>query len=69
MKIGYRIGLCFHEKRGERIAIAPKALDGDVILCAQAHLLRDEKTKTIVAMTNVAHLSRFTAASDWKTIE
>lgn len=56
-------------RRAGKPTADPKALDGDVILCAQAHLLRDEKTETIVATTNVAHLSRFTAASDWKTIE
>jgi predicted nucleic acid-binding protein len=46
----------------------PKALDGDVILAAQARLLCDEVTEVIVATTNVAHLSRFITASDWQSI-
>jgi predicted nucleic acid-binding protein len=47
----------------------PKALDGDVILSAQAHLLGNDKTEVIVATTNVAHLSRFVTALDWRSIE
>jgi predicted nucleic acid-binding protein len=46
----------------------PKALDGDVILAAQAHLLCTDTTKAIVATTNVAHLSRFITALDWQLI-
>lgn len=46
----------------------PKALDGDVILAAQAHLLQDETTQVIVATTNVAHLSRLVTALDWQAI-
>ncbi len=46
----------------------PKALDGDVILSAQAILLCDEQTEVIIATTNVAHLRRFSAASDWQAI-
>jgi predicted nucleic acid-binding protein len=42
----------------------PKALDGDVILSAQARLLGNDKTEVIVATTNVAHLSRFVTALD-----
>jgi predicted nucleic acid-binding protein len=47
----------------------PKALDGDVILSAQARLLSNETTEVIIATTNVAHLSRFTTALDWQFIE
>jgi predicted nucleic acid-binding protein len=47
----------------------PKALDGDVILSAQARLLGNDKTEVIVATTNVAHLSRFVTALDWRSIE
>lgn len=47
----------------------PKALDGDVILSAQARLLCDETTEAIVATTNVAHLSRFITALDWQSID
>lgn len=46
----------------------PKALDGDVILSAQARLLCDETTTVVVATTNVAHLSRFITALDWQDI-
>jgi predicted nucleic acid-binding protein len=47
----------------------PKALDGDVILSAQARLLCDETTEVIIATTNVAHLSRFITALDWQSID
>ena len=47
----------------------PKALDGDVILSAQARLLCNETTEVIIATTNVAHLSRFTTALDWQSIQ
>ncbi|NJM49262.1 MAG: type II toxin-antitoxin system VapC family toxin [Alkalinema sp. RU_4_3] len=46
----------------------PKALDGDVILAAQARLLVDDTTDVIIATTNVAHLSRFVTALDWQAI-
>jgi predicted nucleic acid-binding protein len=47
----------------------PKALDGDVILAAQARLLCNDTTEAIVATTNVAHLSRFITALDWQSIK
>jgi predicted nucleic acid-binding protein len=47
----------------------PKALDGDVILSAQARLLCNDTTTVLVATTNVGHLSRFIPASDWQLIE
>ncbi|WP_071525311.1 hypothetical protein [Spirulina subsalsa] len=47
----------------------PKALDGDVILSAQARLLASEKTKVVVATTNVGHLSRFVNAEHWQSID
>ncbi|MGB3492249.1 MAG: hypothetical protein WBA57_05950 [Elainellaceae cyanobacterium] len=46
-----------------------KALDGDVILAAQARLLGNEGAEVIVATTNVSHLSRFITALDWQFIE
>jgi predicted nucleic acid-binding protein len=55
-------------KAGQPTADA-KALDGDVILSAQARLLDGEATEVIVATTNVAHLSRFVSALDWQLIE
>jgi predicted nucleic acid-binding protein len=47
----------------------PKALDGDVILAAQARLLSNDTTEAIVATTNVGHLSRFITALDWQSID
>lgn len=45
------------------------ALDGDMILAAQATLLRDRADDVIIATTNVRHLSLFADARDWTTIE
>ena len=47
----------------------PKALDGDVILAAQARMLTNEMTEVIIATTNVGHLSRFTTALNWQDID
>jgi len=46
------------------------ALDGDVILCAQAEELarRNPQDQVIVATTNVGHLARFVTASEWQLI-
>jgi hypothetical protein len=44
----------------------PEALDGDVILCAQALSLT--VPHVIVATTNVGHISRFVSASNWQEI-
>lgn len=44
---------------------ADPALDGDVILAAQAATLG---TEVIVATTNVQHLSRFVRAENWPNI-
>lgn len=43
-----------------------KALDGDVILAAQAAILGG--ADVVIATTNVGHLSRFTPASLWPEI-
>ena len=40
-----------------------KALDGDVILAAQAATL--DRANVVIATTNVKHLSRFTQAMLW----
>lgn len=44
------------------------ALDGDVILAAQAILEQTEDKKVIVATTNVRHLSIFVDAREWHLI-
>ncbi|WP_254011876.1 hypothetical protein [Limnofasciculus baicalensis] len=46
-----------------------KALDGDVILAAQAALIAEEGNEVIIATTNVAHLSQFVDAREWRLIQ
>ena len=55
-------------KRGQPTA-DPKALDGDVILAAQAIVVTQEGNEVIVATTNVKHLSQFVDAREWRLIE
>jgi hypothetical protein len=46
------------------------ALDGDVILAAQAIVLAAQEAEpVIIATTNPAHLQRYTAAAEWSTIQ
>jgi predicted nucleic acid-binding protein len=45
-----------------------EALDGDVILCAQALSLRLSPSDFVVATTNVGHLSRLVPCDEWKNI-
>jgi predicted nucleic acid-binding protein len=44
------------------------ALDGDVILAAQAVRVSQNGDDAIIATTNVGHLSRFVAARRWQEI-
>lgn len=47
----------------------PNALDGDVILAAQAIELSEKRQQEIIiATTNVGHLSRFTIAQHWQDL-
>lgn len=55
--------------RGKGTA-APDALDGDVILAAQARVLEEELgVGVFVATTNPGDLSRYVAAGDWRDVE
>jgi hypothetical protein len=55
------------QARGQGRATADRhALDGDVILAAQARSLG--AVDVVVATTNVAHLVALTMAADWSTI-
>jgi predicted nucleic acid-binding protein len=45
-----------------------KALDGDVILAAQATLIGSDEHPSIVAMSNAKHLSLFVDAKNWQDI-
>ncbi|MEG4441255.1 hypothetical protein QUB47_00065 [Microcoleus sp. AT9_B5] len=47
----------------------PNALDGDVILAAQAILEASEGNQVVIATTNVGHLSQFIDAREWRLIE
>jgi len=46
----------------------PKALDGDVILAAQATTLAMTVDEVIVVTENVAHLSRYVNAQQWTDV-
>lgn len=46
----------------------PNALDGDVILAAQAILEGSEVNEVVIATTNVGHLSQFVDAREWRLI-
>lgn len=48
---------------------SPEALDGDVILAAQARSLGVAPPGLIVATTNPAHISRYVAADLWTNIQ
>lgn len=48
----------------------PSALDGDVILAAQAMIIAQQRQQEImIATTNVGHLSRFTIAQHWQATQ
>jgi hypothetical protein len=46
----------------------PKALDGDVVLSAQAKLEELKGNEVIVATTNIKHLLQFVDAREWRLI-
>ena len=47
---------------------APEALDGDVILAAQARQLGLSSNEFVVATGNLRHISRFVPAGLWQAI-
>jgi len=51
-----------------RPTAAPDALDADVIVAAQAHLLSSLGHEVIVATENAGHLSQFADARRWQDI-
>ena len=54
-------------KRGKPTADS-HALDGDVILAAQAILEVNARNEVVIATTNVGHLSQFVDAREWRLI-
>lgn len=56
-------------RREGRPTADPHALDGDVILAAQALSLASSMAPALVATTNVGHLRRMIAAEEWQTIQ
>lgn len=55
-------------RRGGMPTASDDALDGDVILTAQALSLGLSPSDYIIATTNTTHLSRFAHAGDWTSI-
>ncbi|MBW4509494.1 MAG: nucleic acid-binding protein [Scytonematopsis contorta HA4267-MV1] len=55
-------------RRAGKPTADPKALDGDVILAAQAKLEEIKGNEVIIATTNVGHLSQFADAREWRLI-
>jgi predicted nucleic acid-binding protein len=55
-------------RRQGKPAADDKALDANMILCAQAALIGNPEEQVIIATTNVGHLARFSQAMLWKDI-
>ncbi len=55
-------------RRRGRPTAEPNALDGDVILAAQAILEANQGNEVVIATTNVKHLSQFVDAREWLSI-
>lgn len=56
-------------RREGRPTADPHALDGDVILAAQALALASPMTPVLVATTNVGHLRRMIDAEEWQMLQ
>ena len=61
-------GLWAQARQGGWATADPHALDGDVILAAQALALLPTPPGLVVATGNVAHLSRYLLAQEWTMI-
>jgi predicted nucleic acid-binding protein len=55
-------------RRQGRPTTDDRALDGDVILAAQAVVLARGGDRVLIATTNVGHLGRFADARNWEEI-
>ncbi len=55
-------------RRQGRVTAPPEALDGDVILAAQAQVLAQAGFQPTVVTENVGHLAWFTVAKEWKSV-
>ncbi|MFP4440846.1 MAG: type II toxin-antitoxin system VapC family toxin [Chloroflexaceae bacterium] len=55
-------------RKQEKPTADDKALDGDVILAAQARVLQEQGECVVVATMNVGHLAQFVTAQHWRTI-
>ena len=55
-------------RRQGRPTADPHALDGDVILAAQAASLDPGYDEVVIATTNVGHLAQFADAREWQAI-
>jgi predicted nucleic acid-binding protein len=56
-------------RRQGRPGADPRSLDGDVIIAAQARLLRDAGNEVVVATDNLSHFELFVEASRWQDIK
>jgi len=55
-------------RRGGRPTADATALDGDVILAAQARAMAMRGNEVVVATTNVRHIERFVPARIWSDV-
>ena len=61
-------GLWAEARKRGRPTADPHALDGDVILCAQARLATEAGDDLVIATTNIGHLAQFAVAKSWSQI-
>lgn len=56
-------------RRAGQATAAPKALDGDVILCAQVLSFSLAASDYVVATTNRKHLAQFVTCDEWTNLQ